>query len=116
MSGVQVELALVALAAMLSPTTLSASTLALVLSDRPKRTGAWFYLGALGAEPLVRRNDAVSCDDVLAMSPAAIVISPGPGVPAAAGIASPRCRHAGSPGRRPRVRLGNCCCHLELIQ
>ena len=49
MGWVDSELALVALAAMLSPTTLSFSVLALVLSDRPKRTGLWFYLGALGA-------------------------------------------------------------------
>src|SRR3954453_20269620 len=34
---------------MLSPTTLSFSVLALVLGDRPLRTGFWFYLGALSA-------------------------------------------------------------------
>jgi hypothetical protein len=43
------ELLLIALAAMLSPTTLSFSVLALVLGDRPLRTGIWFYLGALSA-------------------------------------------------------------------
>jgi uncharacterized membrane protein len=43
------ELVLIALAAMLSPTTLSFSILALVLGDRPLRTGAWFYLGAMTA-------------------------------------------------------------------
>jgi hypothetical protein len=48
-TGVYVELGLVALAAMLSPTTLSFSVLALVLGDRPLRTGAWFFAGALGA-------------------------------------------------------------------
>jgi hypothetical protein len=41
-----VELVLVSLAAMVSPTTLSFSVLALVLGDRPLRTGCWFYLGA----------------------------------------------------------------------
>jgi hypothetical protein len=46
---IDAELALVALAAMLSPTTLSFCVLALVLGDRPRRTGLWFYLGALGA-------------------------------------------------------------------
>jgi Sap, sulfolipid-1-addressing protein len=46
---IDAELALVALAAMLSPTTLSFCVLALVLGDRPLRTGAWFYVGALGA-------------------------------------------------------------------
>lgn len=41
------ELLLIGLAAMLSPTTLSFSVLALVLGDRPLRTGIWFYVGAL---------------------------------------------------------------------
>ena len=36
------ELLLIALAAMLSPTTLSFSVLALVLGDRPLRTSIWF--------------------------------------------------------------------------
>lgn len=49
MTSVYVELGLVALAAMLSPTTLSFSVLALVLGERPLRTGVWFYCGALGA-------------------------------------------------------------------
>jgi hypothetical protein len=44
---IDVELLLVSLAAMLSPTTLTFSTLTLVLSERPLRTGFWFYLGAL---------------------------------------------------------------------
>jgi uncharacterized membrane protein len=48
-TSAEVELGLVALAAMLSPTTLSFSVLALVLGERPLRTGLWFYLGALGA-------------------------------------------------------------------
>jgi Sap-like sulfolipid-1-addressing protein len=46
---VNAELALVALAAALSPTTLTFSVLALVLGDRPLRTGLWFYIGALTA-------------------------------------------------------------------
>ncbi len=49
MTWVYAELTLVALAAMMSPTTLTFSVLALVTSDRPLRTGLWFYLGALGA-------------------------------------------------------------------
>lgn len=49
MESTYTELALTALAAMLSPTTLSFSVLALVMGDRPKRTGLWFYLGALTA-------------------------------------------------------------------
>src|SRR6476646_8611962 len=42
-------MALIALAAMLSPTTLTFSVLALVMGDRPLRTGFWFYVGALTA-------------------------------------------------------------------
>lgn len=48
-TSVYVELGLVALAAMLSPTTLTFCVLVLVLGDRPLRTGFWFYLGALSA-------------------------------------------------------------------
>jgi anthranilate synthase/aminodeoxychorismate synthase-like glutamine amidotransferase len=44
------------------------------------------YLGELGAELVVRRNDALSADEVLALEPKGIVISPGPGVPERAGI------------------------------
>lgn len=44
------------------------------------------YLGELGAELLVRRNDELTVPDVERMQPTAVVISPGPGVPAAAGI------------------------------
>lgn len=49
MGWIDAELALTALAAMLSPTTLSFSVLVLVLGNRPLKTGLWFYLGALGA-------------------------------------------------------------------
>ncbi len=44
------------------------------------------YLGELGAEVEVRRNDALSADDALAMKPAGIVLSPGPCDPDKAGI------------------------------
>jgi len=53
MTSVDTELALVALAAMLSPTTLFLSVLALVVGERPMRTGLWFYLGALGVTLVV---------------------------------------------------------------
>ncbi len=44
------------------------------------------YIGELGIDVEVRRNDAISVDDAVAMAPEAIVISPGPGVPDATGI------------------------------
>jgi len=47
------------------------------------------YLSELGAEVVVRRNDAVTVDEVGAMHPAAIVISPGPCTPREAGISVP---------------------------
>jgi hypothetical protein len=50
---IDAELALVAFAAMVSPTTLSFSVLALVMGDRPRRTGIMFYLGALGATLII---------------------------------------------------------------
>ncbi len=53
MTSVDTELALVALAAMLSPVTLFLSVLALVVGEHPTRTGRWFYLGAFGATLIV---------------------------------------------------------------
>lgn len=44
------------------------------------------YLGEAGAEVVVRRNDALSVEEALAMNPDGIVISPGPCDPARAGI------------------------------
>ena len=44
------------------------------------------YLAELGAKVEVRRNDAIGLDDVAAMKPAGIVISPGPCTPREAGI------------------------------
>jgi anthranilate synthase/aminodeoxychorismate synthase-like glutamine amidotransferase len=47
------------------------------------------YLGELGAEVDVRRNDAVTLDEVAAMRPDAVVISPGPCTPREAGVSVP---------------------------
>jgi len=44
------------------------------------------YLGELGADVVVHRNDAISVDDVATMAPDAIVVSPGPCTPNEAGI------------------------------
>jgi anthranilate synthase component 2 len=44
------------------------------------------YLGGLGAEVVVRRNDKVTSEDVIASAPDAIVLSPGPCTPNEAGI------------------------------
>jgi anthranilate synthase/aminodeoxychorismate synthase-like glutamine amidotransferase len=44
------------------------------------------YLGELGASVTVRRNDRVTTDEIAAMHPTHIVISPGPGRPEDAGL------------------------------
>jgi anthranilate synthase component 2 len=55
----------------------------------------WHYLGELGAEVVVRRNDALSVEEVLALRPQGIVISPGPSDPDHAGICLELVRRAG---------------------
>jgi anthranilate synthase/aminodeoxychorismate synthase-like glutamine amidotransferase len=65
------------------------------------------YLGELGAEPVVYRNDAVDLDGVAALAPDANHVSPGPGRPADAGVSNDVIRHFG-----PRVPvLGVCLGH-----
>jgi len=44
------------------------------------------YMGELGAELVVHRNDKITCDQIEALAPAKIVISPGPCTPNEAGI------------------------------
>src|ERR1700756_211521 len=44
------------------------------------------YLGGLGAEVVVHRNDKIATDEVIAADPEAIVLSPGPCTPNEAGI------------------------------
>ena len=46
------------------------------------------YLGQLGADPVVRRHDAVDLDGVAALRPDGILISPGPGRPEDAGVST----------------------------
>ncbi|HEV2359164.1 MAG TPA: aminodeoxychorismate/anthranilate synthase component II [bacterium] len=47
------------------------------------------YLGELGEELEVRRNDASTVDEIAALRPEAIVVSPGPCTPAEAGVSTP---------------------------
>src|SRR6476619_2112744 len=44
------------------------------------------YLGEMGEDPQVRRNDELTVAEVRDLAPSAIVLSPGPGVPSDAGI------------------------------
>jgi anthranilate synthase/aminodeoxychorismate synthase-like glutamine amidotransferase len=65
------------------------------------------YLGELGAEPVVHRNDAIDLAGVAALAPDAILVSPGPGRPADAGVSNDVIRTFG-----PRVPvLGVCLGH-----
>lgn len=67
------------------------------------------YLGELGAEVRVFRNDAVSPAELDALGPSHIVISPGPGDPSQAGVSRQIIRELGA--RRPvlGVCLGHQC-------
>jgi anthranilate synthase component 2 len=49
----------------------------------------YHFLGDLGVEAVVKRNDALSVQDVFAMRPDAVVLSPGPCTPNEAGICLP---------------------------
>ncbi len=70
------------------------------------------YLGELGAECDVRRNDAITVDEALALDPQAIVLSPGPCTPTEAGICCDLIR--ASAGRVPM--LGVCLGHQAIGQ
>jgi anthranilate synthase/aminodeoxychorismate synthase-like glutamine amidotransferase len=67
------------------------------------------YLGELGAEPLVHRHDALTLDELVALDPDAVLISPGPGTPDDAGLSNAVIEHFA--GRRPvlGVCLGHQC-------
>ncbi|HET6387864.1 aminodeoxychorismate/anthranilate synthase component II [Hyphomicrobium sp.] len=54
------------------------------------------YLGELGAESVVIRNDKVTAEEVLAMKPQAIVLSPGPCTPNEAGVCLDLIKKAGA--------------------
>jgi anthranilate synthase/aminodeoxychorismate synthase-like glutamine amidotransferase len=71
------------------------------------------YLGELGAKVVVRRNDELTVEEVEALRPDRILLSPGPCTPAEAGILVPLIRHmAGSPRRTPI--LGVCLGHQAI--
>jgi anthranilate synthase component II len=72
----------------------------------------WHYLGELGAEVRVARNDALTVDEALAPSPEGIVLSPGPCDPDRAGICLDLIRRAA--GRIPI--LGVCLGHQAIGQ
>ncbi|KZZ22932.1 anthranilate synthase component II [Sulfitobacter sp. HI0082] len=71
------------------------------------------YLGSLGADVQVHRNDALSVDEAMSMNPAGILLSPGPCDPDQAGICL-GLTHAAAEARVPL--LGVCLGHQTLGQ
>ena len=67
------------------------------------------YVRELGEEPLVRRNDAISLDEIEALAPSHIIISPGPCAPAQAGISTEVVRRFGAGTPILGVCLGHQC-------
>ena len=67
------------------------------------------YLGELGADPIVRRHDAVTLDEAAELAPDAVLVSPGPDRPEDAGVSVEMIRWAA--GRIPvlGVCLGHQC-------
>lgn len=72
------------------------------------------YMGELGAEVLVRRNDELSAEEVEALAPSRIVISPGPCTPQDAGISIDLIRHFARPGTKRTPLLGVCLGHQSI--
>jgi len=75
------------------------------------------YMGELGAEMIIRRNDELSPEQVEALKPDRILISPGPCTPQAAGISIPLLQHFAdlqkNGGRRVPI-LGVCLGHQAI--
>ena len=72
------------------------------------------YMGELGAEIMVRRNDELTPAEVEALKPSHIVISPGPCTPHEAGISIDLIRHYARPGAPRTPLLGVCLGHQSI--
>jgi len=71
------------------------------------------YLGELGAEPDVVRNDTETVDELLARAPARVVVSPGPCTPAQAGVSTEAIRRFAEGGTPV---LGVCLGHQAMAE
>jgi anthranilate synthase/aminodeoxychorismate synthase-like glutamine amidotransferase len=71
------------------------------------------YMGELGAEMIIRRNDELTPAEVEALHPERILISPGPCTPQDAGISIDLIKHFSSGGRRVPI-LGVCLGHQAI--
>ena len=73
------------------------------------------YIGELGAEIVVKRNDEVTPEEIVAMDPTHIVLSPGPCTPQEAGILIPLVQHlAALPAKKQIPLLGVCLGHQAI--
>src|SRR3712207_2348583 len=71
------------------------------------------YLGQLGVRCIVRRNDAVGVEELADLDVAGVLLSPGPGTPADAGVTVPMVRAAGEAGTPV---LGVCLGHQAIAE
>jgi anthranilate synthase/aminodeoxychorismate synthase-like glutamine amidotransferase len=69
------------------------------------------YLGELGAEPIVVRNDHLTVDEAVALSPDGVLLSPGPGRPETSGII---CEAVGAFAATGTPVLGVCLGHQAI--
>jgi anthranilate synthase component 2 len=68
--------------------------------------------GELGAEVVVRRNDAIDPDEAERLAPSHLVVSPGPGRPASAGVSVELVRRLGP----TTPTLGVCLGHQAVVE
>ena len=71
------------------------------------------YMGELGAEVVVRRNDEITPEEVVALNPDRILLSPGPCTPQDAGILIPLIQHLAKQSQQIPV-LGVCLGHQAI--
>ena len=73
------------------------------------------YIGELGEEVVVRRNDELTPEEIVALKPSRILLSPGPCTPQEAGILIPLIQHlAALPSARQIPVLGVCLGHQAI--
>jgi anthranilate synthase/aminodeoxychorismate synthase-like glutamine amidotransferase len=73
------------------------------------------YMGELGAEVVVRRNDELTPEEVVAMKPERILLSPGPCTPQDAGILIPLIQHLAKLPKKQQIPvLGVCLGHQAI--
>ena len=95
---------------MFQPESLSASVMLLVLDNYDSFTyNLVQYFGELGAAPVVKRNDEITLDEIAALAPDRIVISPGPCTPNEAGICNAVIKQFGPTTPLLGVCLGHQC-------